>query len=924
MRKHYERIVAGMLTAAMIVPMTDSIVKPVSASAYELLGETDFEHKMIPWMPVSANSAKQDFDISGGDVHIRIIEPYGTNHVNSELTFRHNGLSFKKDHKYKVSFKVRAKREGMQLCSSICSTDGAKHYFMLDGNTGDMHIGPDFGGQWGKYVELGTEYKEYSGDFYPTQDLEDVMWEFRYAEDVDGFGGDAIKGDEIWFDDMSIEDITDTETVPEEKTYGYTARRYSGLENNYISVNQLGYYTGRVKTAVLGDDSGDVINGAKPIELSGSYEFEIVNTVNDAVVYTGETAEAKKDRDSGDTVCKIDFTEFDTDGEYYIRIKDKEWRSFPFRIGRYVYTEDLLIDALNFFYQNRSGCDIEVNYITSGDAHKLTRKAGNDEGTGFVQKEWVTQPQTDAQKVVEECSSRIDVSGGWFDGTDFTKDMGEGALTVWTLQNMYERAIQTKSGREDFADGAANMVIPEQDNGYPDILDECRYELDFMAKMKVQQDEPTWGDYAGLYYNGLQGVNFEPYPKDYEHEFHSALSVQPPTFAATLNYAACAAQGARLWAPYDKEYAQKLLESAKEAYQAYKKYYYEAADDEEQNALSLYSPGYRSWNSVHEGDIDVTDEAYWAAAELFISTAVMEDAEAEKYQNGFRDDIQMEINGSGRDCFNAGTFSLVLNEELLDDTRQGHLQKKFLKRLAPEMAITAKGENYGLPYLYDHTGSNRSALYNMMLMAYAYDKEGVNDLMDCIVSGMDHLFGKNPLSISYVTGYGTYTAKNPSHRVWRKEEDKTLPAAPVGILVSGPDTGYTDPYMRGLGLVPGEDHPPTLRYYADSVGAWSSNGTSLSANAALAWMVYFMVEEKTEPATTPPASPATGDINRDGKFTVADVVMLRRYLLGDPRVIVEYWQDADFYDDDILDTFDYCIMVNKLKSELPDGAQIDT
>ncbi len=917
MKKNHKRVWAGLLAAAMIVPMTDIIAEPVSAFAYELLGETDFEHKMIPWTPVSANSAKQDFDIREGAVHITIVTPFGTNHVNSELSFRHTGLSFISGHEYKVSFKVKARREGMQLCSSICDTGGNEQYFMLDGNTDDMHTGPAFGGQWGKFAELGTEYKEYSGVFKPSQDLEDVMWEFRYADDKDGYGGNAVQGDEIWFDDMSVEDITDTETVPDVTTYGYTGRRFSGLENNYISVNQLGYYPDLAKSATLSDDRGDVVYGAKPIELSGSYDFEIVDAESGAVAYTGKTAEAKADRDSGDTVCKIDFTEFDKPGEYFIRIKDTEWRSLPFTIGRFIYREELLTDALNFIYQNRSGCKIEASYITSGDAQKLARNPGNDEGTGFVQKEWVTQPQTDVEKVMEESSSRIDVSGGWFDGTDFNKDMTEGAYTVWTLQNMYERASRTKAGKDDFADSSGATTIPEMDNGYPDVLDECRYELDFMAKMKVKEGEPTWGDFAGLYYNGMQGVNFEPYPKDYEHEFHSVLSVQPPTFSATLNYAACAAQGARLWAPYDKEYAQKLLDSAKEAYQAYKTYYYEAADDENKNAKSLYSPGFRSWNSVNKENPDITDEAYWAAAELYITTAVMEDAEAEKYEIEFRNDIEMELTGSEKDCFNAGTFSLLLNKDLIDSVREGHLQKKFLKRLAPEIASAADSEGYGIPYFYDNSGSNRSALYNMMMLAYAYDEEGSQEYLDGIIRGMDYIFGNNPLSCSYVTGYGSYTAGNPSHRVWRHEEDKDLPGAPVGIIVSGPDSGKPDDYMRGLGLEPGEDHPPTLRYYADSVGSWSSNGTSLSTNAALAWMVYYMIEDKTATPEKPPVNSKTnGDANGDGKFTVADVVMLQRYLLGEPGIELTVWQNADLYDDDIIDTFDLCIMKNRFLETL--------
>ena len=760
MHRHYKKIIAGLLTAAMIAPTAANLAEPLSASAYELLGETTFNNKMIPWTPVESAPAKQEFDIREGAAHMVIIVPEGADRSAWDLQFRHRNLNFKKGHEYKVSFKAKAKRENMELLSYIRDVSGNNVFFILDGKTDDMHMGPQMGGQWGVSAKLSAEYKEYTGIFIPTQDIEDAEWVFQYANDSNGYGGNAIKGDEIWFDDMSIEDTTDTEYHPPVGNYGYTARGNSGLENNYISVNQLGYYIGRAKTATLGDNKGDVTYGAKYLDLSGSYSYEIVKVSDDTVVYGGKTDTAKKDHDSGDTVCKIDFTEFDQEGEYYIRIKGQDWRSFPFRIGNDIYSEcghDLLTNALNYFYQNRSWCKIESKYITSGDHYELAHNYDRNDANGFIQTEWRKSPYTKVDEAMKNSSSQINTSGGWYTGDDFGKSMTEGGISVWTLQNMYERAAAVQKGIDKFADDSGTVLIPENGNNYPDILDECRYELDFMSKMMVQPNEKTWGEYAGMYYHSLKGVGFEPRPKDYEHEFHSVYSVEPPTFAATLNYAACAAQGARLWAKYDADYAAELLSGAKEAYKAYMKNWYKASFDESSNPVSLYAPCYQMKTQITDGDTEVMDDAYWAACELFISAKEMKDADADMYlkelsayDSAFRFNTRITggSNETGNGSFtmfnsgntaSAGSMSLLLHKELLSEEQVKKLNDSLIS--AADAYINAENEQgYSIPYVYDGAGcsdpdgletdiiltgfefgSNERAVNNMISMAYAYD-----------------------------------------------------------------------------------------------------------------------------------------------------------------------------------------------------------
>jgi endoglucanase len=97
----------------------------------------------------------------------------------------------------------------------------------------------------------------------------------------------------------------------------------------------------------------------------------------------------------------------------------------------------------------------------------------------------------------------------------------------------------------------------------PDILDEARWELDFMLKMVVPEGEPL----AGLVHHKIHdaewtGLPLMPHLDDKRRELHR------PSTAAALNLAAAAAQGARLFRPFDSAYSDRLLAAARAAFDA--------------------------------------------------------------------------------------------------------------------------------------------------------------------------------------------------------------------------------------------------------------------------------------------------------------------------------------------------------------------
>jgi hypothetical protein len=64
--------------------------------------------------------------------------------------------------------------------------------------------------------------------------------------------------------------------------------------------------------------------------------------------------------------------------------------------------------------------------------------------------------------------------------------------------------------------------------------------------------------------------------------------------------------------------------------------------------------------------------------------------------------------------------------------------------------------------------------------------------------------------------------------------------------------------------------------------------------------------------TTAPKAEANGDVNDDGEFNVADVVLLQKWLLAVPDTHLINWKAVDFCNDNVLNVFDLCLMKREL------------
>ena len=579
-----------------------------------------------------------------------------------------------------------------------------------------------------------------------------------------------------------------------------------------ILTNQVGYFEDGLKQATLLSDA------------SAPVAFELLDEGGNAV-FTGESKPFGPDVESGDTVHILDFTAFKTPGTYTLKAGDATSRDFKIGI-----TEDysgMLYDGLNYFYQARSGIAIEEQYITSGDAAALARKAAHAPDIASIVPTWDSKPGTETQ----------DVTGGWYDAGDHGKYTVNAGISLWLLQNQYERAL-LKGTDAAYADGA--MSIPENSNGLPDLLDEARWEMEWMLKMVVLD-----GDYKDMAYHKMHDIKWTALGLDPANDLQQRV-IMPPTTAATLNVSACAAQAYRLWKDLDPDFGATCLDVAKRTYEAAKAH------------PDMYAPG----KSLIDGggmynDIDVTDEFYWAAAELYAATGD-KTYHDEMTENARAYTVQSKMGGISASfdwgtTATLGSMTLLLDQEGLSEGEVADIQGSLIST-ADEFVSLAASQGYGLPFhgeasksadatttLYPW-GSNSFVADNAIVLAYAYDLTQDQKYLDGVTAAMDYLLGRNPMDLSYVTGYGDHTSQYPHHRWWAIQiNDAFFPKAPCGVLVGGPNSGMEDNMAKLQEWTPGVTAPQTM--YIDDINAYSVNEVTINWNSPLTWVTGFLCEQ---------------------------------------------------------------------------------
>jgi len=240
-----------------------------------------------------------------------------------------------------------------------------------------------------------------------------------------------------------------------------------GVITPNIRIDQFGYFPSSKKIAVIANPiTGFNVGYQGNFNAStGANQYQVRRWSDDAVVFTGTITawnSGATHAQSGDKGWWFDFTSVTTAGSYYIYDIGKNVGSYRFEINNNVYTEVLKHAMRTFFYQR-------INFaktVPEADAKwadaACFERANQDR---FATSRYDKGNMTTAK----------DLHGGWMDAGDYNK------YVTFTFNPLCNLLGTYRSFPSVFRD---DYNIPESGNGIPDILDEVKWELDWLKRMQ--------------------------------------------------------------------------------------------------------------------------------------------------------------------------------------------------------------------------------------------------------------------------------------------------------------------------------------------------------------------------------------------------------------------------------------------------------
>lgn len=568
-----------------------------------------------------------------------------------------------------------------------------------------------------------------------------------------------------------------------------------------IHVNQEGYAPQFAKRAMVGYYLGNL--GEMDITTNGG--FKIVQAGTGKIMFEGNLVPRKDmgyEPPAYQGVLEADFSQFKTPGEYQVQVPGLG-ASFPFFIDEGIPANFTRAYALGLYHQ-RCGA---VNYLPhTRYMHKACHTAPAEVPTAsltvlnevlkgetgnFSSNPRHTAPQlqnVDASIHPFVRKTKLDVSGGHHDAGDYSKYTINSAQLIHSL--VFAADMFPGVGALD------NLGLPESGDGKSDILQEAKWEADFVAKM---QDED-----GGFY--------FLVYPRERRYE-HDVLPhkgdpqvVFPKTTSATAAAVAALAQTASspLFKKQFPEAAADYLAKAKKGWEFLEK------------AIETHGRDGAYQKITHYGDEFMhDDELAWAATELFLATG----------EEKFQQDLIKHFNPNDRETrrwtwwrlfesYGCAIRSYAFAEKS-GRLRAAKLNSEFLKACEAEIIAGAEDQlrdssqnAYGTSFPYESKRFRNAGWYFSSDRAFdlavgcLIDFPELRDpepkFIDAILANLNYEAGCNPVNVSFVSGLGWKRPREMVHHVAQNDRS-ALP--PSGLTWGNIAEGfmYVDPYRKQLG-----------------------------------------------------------------------------------------------------------------------------
>lgn len=574
--------------------------------------------------------------------------------------------------------------------------------------------------------------------------------------------------------------------------------------NPAIHVNQVGYMPNQPKKAMVGYYLGSLGEMAIPAENG----FQIVEARSGRPVYKGVL---NLRADQGYTyqpapyqkVYEADFSDFQSEGQYRLTVPGMG-ASFPFRIDPGTAAAFARTFALGLYHQRCGGAaELPFTRHRHRECHVAPADIPTMNPTFAKVQEFLaivtsgTEPRQTADRLENVASSlypfmkkgQIDVRGGHHDAGDYSKYAINSAGLIHYL--VFAADSFPGAGELD------NLGIPESGDGKSDLLQEAKWEADFLAKM---QDED-----GGFY--------FLVYPKDRRYEDDvlpdsgDPQVVWPKTTAVTAAAVAALAEAGS--SPLMK--SQFPVESANYLAKAQRGWSFLM------NSIARFGKDGSYQKITHYGNEFMhDDELAWAAAAMYAATGDSKysanlfewfpDPSSAKTRrwNWWR---LFEGYGGAVRSYAFAARNGRLAPALLDKSYLAKCEKEIIAA-AEDHVRFGQMNAYGTSFP-DLNKQYRSAGWYFSSerafdVTVAYQLTNRADFVENIVGNYNYEAGCNPLNMTFITGIGLKRQRDIVHQ-YAQNDRRILPPSglPLGNIQAG--FAYLYPYTTELTAI---TYPP--------------------------------------------------------------------------------------------------------------------
>jgi endoglucanase len=541
-----------------------------------------------------------------------------------------------------------------------------------------------------------------------------------------------------------------------------------------IRLDQVGYLPDETKLAV-------VVGSATASEFT-------VRSASGATVLRGTLDPARVDPDSGDSVRTADFSRVAQEGAYRIDVPGVG-TSHEFEISPRVYAAAFRL-ALRSFYAQRCGTAVDLSPTHPGYAHPACHVAGT--------------PNPDA--LFHSSSGRggsREASRGWHDAGDYGKYVVNSGIATGELLWAYELERDRVAG--------VRLDIPESGDDVPDILDEARWNLEWMLTMQ-DADGGVWHKLTSERF----GSFVMPHQDDGGPRYVIGTGTSPfKGSCATGDFAAVMAAAARSFAPHDAAFAATAAAAAERAW----RWLQDNPNVVFRNCCGVSTGEY--------GDDDCSDERLWAAAELFRTTGRAEYAAA--FVAGQARFVPSVDGGFPQDWGNVRNLAmlayLLADQPGSDPAVRARLRADTLAA-ADAIVSRTRAHAYRISLRpEDYVWGSNGAVANYGVLLMLADRLAPNPAyVQAARDDLHYLLGRNTFGLSWVTQLGDRPFQHPHHRPSGADAN---PEPWPGLLSGGPNRYGGDPVIDAMPAT------PPARRYRDDQGSWASNENAINWNAAL-------------------------------------------------------------------------------------------